>query len=143
MRRAPVGAISGATSPQESAVLKDFRNFLMKENFVALALAVVLGGAVGKVVQAVVDDFIMPVVGAITPSGDWEKATWDVGSMKFGVGNFLSVLINFVIIAFVVWRISKLFEKPAAPPLSVRTCQFCKMAVDDAATRCPHCTSQL
>jgi large conductance mechanosensitive channel len=124
-------------------VLKDFRNFLMKENFVALALAVVLGGAVGKVVQAVVDDFIMPVVGAITPSGDWEKATWDVGSMKFGVGNFLSVLINFVIIAFVVWRISKLFEKPAAPPLSVRTCQFCKMAVDDAATRCPHCTSQL
>ena len=124
-------------------MLKDFRNFLMKENFVALALAVVLGGAVGKVVQAVVDDFIMPVVGAITPSGDWEKATWDVGSMKFGVGNFLSVLINFVIIAFVVWRISKLFEKPAAPPLSVRTCQFCKMAVDDAATRCPHCTSQL
>jgi large conductance mechanosensitive channel len=115
----------------------------MKENFVALALAVVLGGAVGKAVQAVVDDFIMPIVGAVTPSGDWEKATWDVGSMKFGVGNFLSVLINFVIIAFVVWRISKLFEKPAAPPLSVRTCQFCKMAVDDAATRCPHCTSQL
>src|SRR4026208_2401301 len=107
-------------------MLKDFRAFLMKENFVALSLAVVLGAAVGKVVQAVVDDFIMPVVGAITPSGDWEKATWDVGSMKFGVGIFLSVLINFVIMAFVVWRISKLFEKPAAPLRSVRTCQFCK-----------------
>ena len=124
-------------------MLKDFRNFLMKENFVALALAVVLGAAVGKVVQGVVDDFVMPIIGAISPSGDWEKATWDVGSMKFGVGNFLSVLINFVIIAFVVWRISKLLEKPAAPPLSLRTCQFCKMTVDDAATRCPHCTSQL
>ena len=62
-------------------MLKDFRNFLMKENFVALALAVVLGAAVGKVVQGVVDDFVMPIIGAITPSGDWEKATWDVGSM--------------------------------------------------------------
>jgi len=124
-------------------MLKDFRNFLMKENFVALALAVVLGGAVGKVVQAIVDDFIMPIVGAITPSGEWQKATWDVGSMKFGVGNFLSILINFVIIAFVVWRISKLLEKPAPPAPVMRTCPFCKLAIDDAATRCPHCTSQL
>jgi len=124
-------------------MLKDFRNFLMKENFVALALAVVLGGAVGKVVQAIVDDFIMPIVGAITPSGEWQKATWDVGSMKFGVGNFLSILITFVIIAFVVWRISKLLEKPAPPAPVMRTCPFCKLAIDDAATRCPHCTSQL
>jgi len=124
-------------------MLKDFRNFLMKENFVALALAVVLGGAVGKVVQAIVDDFIMPIVGAITPSGEWQKATWDVASMKFGVGNFLSILINFVIIAFVVWRISKLLEKPAPPAPVMRTCPFCKLAIDDAATRCPHCTSQL
>lgn len=122
-------------------MLRDFRAFLMKENFVALALAVVLGGAVGKVVQAIVDDFIMPVVGAITPSGDWQKATWNVGSVKFGVGDFLSVFINFVIIAFVVWRISKLLEKPAAPP--ARSCQYCKTTIDEAATRCPHCTSQL
>jgi len=122
-------------------MLKDFRAFLMKENFVALALAVVLGAAVGKVVQAVVDDFIMPIVGAITPSGDWQKATWNVGSLQFGIGDFLSVLINFVIIALVVWRISKLLEKPAAPP--ARTCQFCKMTIDEAASRCPYCTSQL
>jgi large conductance mechanosensitive channel len=122
-------------------VLKDFKNFLMKESFIALALAVVLGAAVGKVVQAVVDDFIMPIVGAVTPSGDWQKATWTVGSVKFGIGDFASILINFIIIAFVVWRISKLLEKPAPPP--VRTCQFCKMPIDDAATRCPHCTSQL
>ena len=124
-------------------MLKDFRNFLMKENFVALALAVVLGGAVGKVVQAVVDDFIMPIVGRVTPSGDWQKATWDVGSMKFGVGDFVSVLVNFIIIAFVVWRISKLLEKPAAPAPTSRKCQYCRMDVDEAATRCPHCTSQL
>ena len=124
-------------------MLRDFRNFLLKENFVALALAVVLGGAVGKVVQAIVDSFIMPIVGAVTPGGEWQKATWDVGAVKFGVGNFASVVLNFIIIAFVIWRISKLLEKPAPPPVTVRTCQFCKMPIEDAATRCPHCTSQL
>ena len=124
-------------------MLRDFRNFLLKENFVALALAVVLGGAVGKVVTAIVDDFIMPIVGAVTPDGDWRKATWDVGSVKFGVGDFAGVVINFFIVAFVIWRISKLLEKPASPPVTVRTCQFCKMPIEDGATRCPHCTSQL
>ena len=124
-------------------MLRDFRNFLLKENFIALALAVVLGGAVGKVVTAIVDDFIMPIVGAAAPAGEWQKATWDVGSVKFGVGDFASVLINFIIIAFVIWRISKLLEKPAPPPVTVRTCQFCKMPIEDGATRCPHCTSQL
>ncbi len=122
---------------------RDFRNFLMKENFVALALAVVLGAAVNKVVQAIVDDFIMPIVGAVTPSGDWQKATWNVGFLKFGVGDFLSVLINFIIIALVVWRIAKMFEKPKPPEVAKRSCQFCKMEIDPAATRCPHCTSQL
>lgn len=122
---------------------RDFKTFLMKENFIALALAVVLGAAVNKVVQAIVDDFIMPIVGAITPGGEWQKATWNVGSMKFGVGDFLSVLINFIIIALVVWRIAKMFEKPKAPDAPKRTCQFCRMEVDPAATRCPHCTSQL
>ena len=124
-------------------MLRDFRNFLLKENFIALALAVVLGGAVGKVVTAIVDDFIMPIVGAVTPRGEWQKATWDVGAVKFGIGDFVSVLLNFIIIAFVIWRISKLLEKPAPPPATVRTCQFCKMPIEDGATRCPHCTSQL
>ena len=115
----------------------------MKENFVALAIAVVLGGAVGKVVQAVVDDFIMPIVGVVTPAGEWQKATLDVGPVKFGVGDFISIFINFIIIAFVVWRIAKLIEKPAPPGAPVKDCQFCRMSIAAAATRCPHCTSQL
>ena len=124
-------------------MLRDFRDFIIKQNFLALALAVVLGGAVGKVVQAVVDDFVMPVIAAGTPAGDWQKATLDVGPVKFGVGNFASVFLNFLIIAFVVWRIAKLFERPAAPTPVARLCQFCRMELDTAATRCPHCTSQL
>ena len=125
-------------------MLRDFKNFLMKDNFIALAIAVVLGAAAGKVVQAIVDDFVMPIVASATPSGDWQKATLDLGPLKFGIGDFASVFINFLIVAFVVWRLAKLLEKPAPPPPPPgRQCQYCRMAIDAAATRCPHCTSQL
>jgi len=126
-------------------VLREFRNFLFKENFLALAIAVVVGGAAGKVVQAIVDDFIMPIVGAAAPQGEWQKATLDVGPVKFGVGDFASVFLNFLIVGFVIWRISKVFEKPAAPAAEPDTkpCPFCRMQIDAAAVRCPHCTSQL
>jgi large conductance mechanosensitive channel len=120
----------------------DFKAFLLKQNVIALAIAVVIGAALGKVVTAVVEDFIMPIVGALTPGGDWQKATWDVGSIKFGVGNFVSVLIDFLIVSFVVWRVSKVFIKPAAAA-ATKNCDFCKMSIDAAATRCPHCTSAL
>ncbi len=124
-------------------MLRDFKTFIMKDNFVSLAIAVVLGAAVGKVIQAIVDDFIMPLVSSVTPSGDWQKATLDIGSVKFGVGDFVSVLINFIIIAFVVWRVAKLVTKPAAPPAPTKDCTFCRTKIDPAATRCPNCTSQL
>lgn len=123
----------------------DFKGFLLKQNVIALAIAVVIGAALGKVVTGVVEDFIMPMVGAVTPGGDWQKATWDVGSVKFGVGNFVSVLVNFLIVSIVVWRIAKVFIKPApaAEKPATKNCQFCKMAVDAAATRCAYCTSAL
>jgi len=121
----------------------EFKAFLLKQNVIALAIAVVIGAALGKVVTGVVEDFIMPIVGAITPGGDWQKATWDVGSIKFGVGNFLSVLIDFIIVAFVVWRIAKVFIKPDPAKPATKACQFCKMSVDAAATRCAFCTSAL
>lgn len=124
-------------------MLSDFRAFLFKQNFMSLALAVVLGAAVGKVVQAIVDDFVMPIIGAMTPSGTWQKATVGVGSVRFLIGDFGSVLINFLIIGLVVWRISKLLEKPAPLPPAMKACPFCRMEMDLAATRCPHCTSQL
>ena len=125
-------------------MLRDFKNFLMKDNFIALAIAVVLGAASGKVVQAIVDDFIMPIVGAAVPGGAWQKATVGFGSAQFGIGDFASVLLNFLIVAFVVWRVAKLLEKPAPPPPPpARQCQYCRMEIDAAATRCPHCTSQL
>jgi large conductance mechanosensitive channel len=124
------------------AMLKEFKEFLLKQNVVALAIAVVIAIALTTLVKALVDDFIMPIVVAIGPGGEWQKATWSVGSVKFGVGDFISAAINFVIIGFVAWRISKIFIKPAAEAPK-RNCPFCRMSVDPAATRCPHCTSQL
>jgi len=123
-------------------MLKEFKEFLLKQNVVALAIAVVIATALTTLVKALVDDFIMPIVVAIGPGGEWQKATWSVGTVKFGVGDFISAAINFVIIGFVAWRISKIFIRPAAEAPK-RNCPFCRMSIDPAATRCPHCTSQL
>jgi large conductance mechanosensitive channel len=125
-------------------MLREFKAFILKENVLALAIAVVLGAAFGKVVTAVVDDFVMPIVAAVTPGGSWQKATLDIGPVKFGVGDFLSVLLNFLIIGFVVWRISKAFVREKAPPGPLtKQCPYCRMNIDPEASRCPHCTSDL
>ena len=123
-------------------MIKEFKDFLLKQNIVALAIAVVVGTALNALVKALVDDFIMPVIVAIGPGGEWQKATWDVGPVKFGVGDFMAAAINFLIIGFVAWRISKIFIKPAAEAPK-KDCAYCRMSIDAAATRCPHCTSQL
>jgi len=124
------------------AMLKEFKEFLLKQNVVALAIAVVIATALTTLVKALVDDFIMPIVVAIGPGGEWQKATWSVGPVKFGVGDFAAAVINFLIIGLVAWRISKIFIKPAAEAPK-RNCPFCRMSIDVAATRCPNCTSQL
>ena len=71
-------------------MIKEFKEFLLKQNVVALAIAVVVATALSTLVKAVVDDFIMPIVVAIGPGGEWQKATWSVGSVKFGVGDFIA-----------------------------------------------------
>ena len=120
----------------------DFKGFLLKQNVVGLAIAVVIGAALSKIVTAFVDDFIMPIVAALTPGNAWKTATLDIGPIKFGVGDFFSALINFVIIGFVAWRMAKLFIKDK-PDDSIRKCPFCVMSIDRTAKRCPHCTSEV
>ena len=124
------------------AMVKEFKDFLLKQNIIALAIAVVVGTALNTLVKALVDDFIMPIVAAIGPGGEWQTATWNVGSVKFGVGDFIAALISFLIIGFVAWRISKIFikQETEAPK---KDCPFCRMSMNAAATRCPNCTSQL
>lgn len=92
-------------------MLKEFHAFLMKHGVIGLAVAVVIGGAVGKVVTALVSEIIMPVIGAVTPSGNWREATWTIGNIKFGIGPFAGALIDFIIIAAVVFIIVKMLIK--------------------------------
>ena len=121
---------------------REFKAFLVSANVLALAIAVVIGTALAKVVAALVADFIMPLVAFAVPGGDWRAATWNVGPVKFLVGDFAGALIDFLIIGFIVWRLSKVFIRTAeAAP--VRTCPYCRMPIDEAASRCPHCTSEL
>jgi large conductance mechanosensitive channel len=121
----------------------DFKSFLIKQNVFALAIAVVIGTALAALVKALVDDFIMPIVAVLLPSGEWQKVTWQVGPVQFGVGNFIAALLNFLIIGFVAWRIAKVFMKPAKTESTTQDCPFCKMKIDKSATRCSYCTSQL
>lgn len=123
-------------------MLKEFKEFLLKQNIIALAIAVVVGTALNTLVKALVDDFIMPIVAAALPGDNWQTATWNVGSVKFGTGDFLAAAINFIIIGFVAWRIAKAFIKPEADKPK-KDCPYCRMSMDAAATRCPNCTSQL
>lgn len=124
---------------------REFKAFLVKQNVIALALAVVVGVALNTLVTALVDDFIMPIVAAATPDpASWQTAVVP-GPVPFKVGHFGGALLNFLIVAFVAWRISKAFIKPepvAAAP-ATKQCPYCRMTIDAAAVRCPYCTSQL
>jgi large conductance mechanosensitive channel len=124
---------------------REFKAFLIKQNAIALAIAVVIGVALNRLVTAIVDDFIMPIIGATIPGGAWQKATFAVGPVQFGIGDFLSALLNFFIVGFVAWRISKAFirPEPAGAAATTKVCPFCRMTTDVAATRCPYCTSEL
>lgn len=124
---------------------QEFKAFLVKQNMLALAIAVVLGVATNEVVQGLVNDFIMPVVNAIVPGGDWRAATFGAGDVRFTYGHFLSVLLNFLIVGFVCWRISLIFVRPPKPSetASTRECPFCRQTIDARASRCAFCTSTL
>ena len=124
-------------------MLQEFRAFLIKQNALALAIAVVIGGALDKVVKAIVDGLIMPIVAVAAPGGAWQQATLRAGPFVFGVGPLAAAVINFVIIGFVAWRLSKLFIRPEAKAATKR-CPYCQMDdLDQLARRCPHCTSEL
>lgn len=126
-------------------MLRDFKAFLIKQNVLALALAVVIGAATNELIQALVADFIMPIIAAVTPGDDWRTATLGIGPVRFLVGHFLGALLSFVIVAFVAWRISAALIKPPVEEKkpATRACPFCRQVIDAAATRCAYCTSQL
>ncbi len=96
---------------EKKSFMQEFMDFLNKYGVIGLAVAFVMGAAVTKLVTALVTDLIMPIIGAVIPGGDWEKATLTIGSIKFLVGDFAGALIDFIIIAFVIFMIVKAIVK--------------------------------
>ena len=98
------------------SMLAQFMKFLKETNALALAIAVVIGGAIGKLVTALVADIIMPIVGVLLPSGEWRA--WKIplhGDAALAIGDVLGATVDFVIVAFVVFLIgSKLLKSTPA-----------------------------
>jgi large conductance mechanosensitive channel len=133
-------------------MIKGFKEFLFKNNVLALAIAVIVGGAVGKVVSSLAADVIMPVISLLLPSGEWRSAQL-VLSQSTGAdgkpvlnaikyGSFVGTVVDFLIIAIVIYLLTKSFikEAPAAP---TKSCPRCKEAVALEATRCKFCTADI
>ena len=126
-------------------LMKEFKDFAFKGNVLELAVAVVLGGAFNKVVTAVVDIFLTPILEALPKLEN--GGTGFVGSLI----SFLAVVVEFLLTALILFAIIKAFNKakdlkkkeeaPAAP--TTKKCPFCMSEIDIKATRCPHCTSEL
>ncbi len=92
-------------------IISEFKDFLKEYKVVGLAVAFIIGAAATSLVQALVNDIIMPIITFAIPGGEWQKATFSLGTIIIKWGDFLGVLINFIIIAFVVFMISKYFFK--------------------------------
>ncbi|MFZ2455821.1 MAG: MscL family protein [Candidatus Altiarchaeia archaeon] len=97
------------------SMLSEFMEFLKKYQVLGLAVAFIIGGAASKLVTAMVNDLIMPLVGLFVPGGDWRTIVFPVGSAKFLVGDFLGAIVDFVIIAAVVFTIVKFIMKEKEP----------------------------
>ena len=131
-------------------MLEDFKKFLLQTNALALAVGVIIGAAVGKVVSSLASDILMPLIGLAIPGGAWREAKLVLSMKPDGTvanaityGAFLGSVVDFVIIAVVVFMITKALLKPApaaaAPP--TRECPECREIIPAAARRCRACTS--
>ena len=95
-------------------MIAEFKEFIGKAGVLGLAIGFIMGAAIGKVVTALVADLIMPIPGALVPGGDWRTAVFNVpigSGMKFGIGDFVGAIIDFLIIALVIFLIAKYAKK--------------------------------
>jgi large conductance mechanosensitive channel len=133
-------------------MLKEFKQFIMKGNVVDLAVGVVIGVAFGAVITGFVKDLITPLVGAIGGKPDFSALTFTINSSKFLYGDFINLLISFLIIAaviffFVVKPLNKLQGRVAKNKTpedpTEKKCPECLSEIPKAAQKCMYCTSKV
>ena len=144
---------------------KEFKEFAIKGNAIDLAVGVIIGAAFGSIISSLVKDIIMPPIGLLTGGLDFSnkflvlKAAKDgstafnttadaikAGAVTWNYGNFVTLLINFLIVAFAIFLVVRGLNrmkrpKPNSDPV-VKDCPACTMSIPIKATRCPHCTSE-
>jgi large conductance mechanosensitive channel len=139
----------------------DFRKFVARGNVLDLAVAVIIGGAFGAIVTSLVNDVVMPPIGLILGHVDFKDlfvtlnrqtyptlaAAKTASAPVIAYGQFLNTVINFLIVAFVIFivvrQVSQLQRKPAPAAPATKDCPYCCTAIPIPAKRCPNCTSQL
>jgi len=133
-------------------MLKGFRQFLFRGNVIDLAVAVVIGGAFGAVVAALVKDLLTPLIAALVGKPDFSAFTFEVNGSKFLYGDFINAVISFILVAaavyfFVVVPVNALTARmhrgEAPPDPTTKKCPDCLSEVPIAARRCAFCTSAL
>jgi large conductance mechanosensitive channel len=128
-----------------------FKQFLLRGNVIDLAVAVVVGGAFGSVVSALVKDFLTPLIAAIGGQPDFSALTFTLNGSRFAYGDFLNSVLSFLIISAVVYYLVVLpvnllvarSAKSSTPAAEVRRCPECYSEIPQQARRCPCCTSEL
>ena len=134
-------------------ILDEFKEFISRGNVPDMAVGIIIGGAFTNVVSSLVKDIINPFLG-LFGGMNFDRLSWNiVGDVTLNYGSFLTTILNFLIMAFVVFLIVKVMntvsdrftrkkeEEDVAP--TTKICPFCKSEIDMDASRCPHCTSEL
>jgi large conductance mechanosensitive channel len=127
-------------------MLKEFREFAIRGNVMDLAVAVIIGGAFGKIITSLVNDILMPFIGLVLGGISFSEQAITVGNAVLKWGTFVQSIVDFIIIAFIIFLLVRTMnrlkrEEPKTP--TTKECPHCFTTIPLKATRCPNCTSQL
>ena len=130
--------------------IPQFKAFALRGNVMDLAVAVIIGAAFQAIITSLTKDIISPLIG-IFASTDFSNLVLVLNGAEIRYGAFITAVINFIIMAFIIFLIVKAINKLQSlgkkkneePALETKTCPFCRSEIDVQATRCPHCTSEL
>ena len=134
--------------------MKEFKEFALRGNVMDMAVGVIIGGAFTTIVTSLTDNFINPLIALCTGGANGEGVviggTFTIGGVAFNYGAFLSAVINFLIMAFILFcmlkAINKLMSighKKEEPVKTTKICPYCKSEIPKDATKCAHCTSEV
>ena len=130
--------------------MNEFKKFICRGNVMDMAVGIIIGGAFTAIVNSLVNDIINPLLG-LFGGMNFDQLVWNVNGAEIAYGKFITAVINFLIMALIIFLIVRTMnkisdkygkkEEPKAP--TTKKCPYCKSDIALDATRCPHCTSQL